>query len=150
MPVRLFALCRFMTAESGMATGVKVGTLLEKHGISEGLLLVFEYGYGKSPPTLTKVPKVTNELVLGLFHFLNQHPECTFITLTQWLSCLLCEKWPTQTPPTVKSIRQSVIHLDARYSKLKSNVHVLKRTVFFLRFWERNIVYRAFSWLRVN
>ena len=102
-----------------MATGVKVGTLLEKHGITEESLLAFEYGCGKSPPSLKKVPKVTNELVLGLFHFLNQHPECTFVTLTQWLSCLFCEKWPGQSPPTVESIRQSVIRLDARYSKLK-------------------------------
>ena len=69
MQVRLFALCRFVTAESGMASGVKVGTLLEKLGISEESLLKFEYGCGKSPPMLIKVPKVNNELVLSLFHF---------------------------------------------------------------------------------
>ena len=48
-----------------MATGVKVGTLLEKHGITEESLLAFEYGCEKGPPSLKKVPKVTmseNEL----------------------------------------------------------------------------------------
>ena len=109
----------FLTTESEMATCVKVGTSLEKYGITEDSLLAFECSSEKNKPTLKKVPKVTNELVLGLFHFLNQHPECTFLTLTQWLSCLFCEKWPSQTPPTVKSIRQSVVRLNARYSKLK-------------------------------
>ena len=68
MPVCL----RCIVSESGMATGVKVGTLLEKHGITEESFLAFEYGCGKSPPSLKKVPKVTNELVLGLFHFVNR------------------------------------------------------------------------------
>ena len=57
---------------------------------------------------LASVPTVTNELVLDLYCFMCRHSECTYQTLTRWLSCLLGDKWPSSQPPTVKAITQSV------------------------------------------
>ena len=70
---------------------------------------------------LDSVPTITNEVVLDLFHFMNRSPECTYHTLTQWLSSLCGERCPKEEFPTVKAIRQSVLRLYARLSRLKKS-----------------------------
>ena len=63
-----FALYCFVITESGgMATSAKVGTSLEKHGITEDSLLAFVSCSGKSQPTLqsSEVTNETNILSVG-------------------------------------------------------------------------------------
>lgn len=98
-----------------------VGSSLQKLGITGVSLLAFVPGLHEREgiPTLKEVQEVTNELVLDLYRFLNKHPECTFVTLAQWLTCMLGEKWPSKSPPTVKSIRLSAVRLMAKFDKLQ-------------------------------
>ena len=62
---------------------------------------------------------VTNEVVLDLFHFKNRNLDCTYHTLRQWLFLLLDHK---ENFPTVKAIRQSILRLCARLTKLKKHI----------------------------
>ena len=81
---------------------------------------------GRGSPYLNSVPSVTNEVVLDLYRFLNQRPECTFLTLTRFFS----EKWPIKTPPTV---RQSVLRLVAKLGKLKKQPNSTEKDLVILR-----------------
>ena len=72
-----------------------------------------------SATELTPAMKITNEMVVDLYHFMCRHSECTYVTLTQWLSCLYGEKWPSDQLPTVRAITQNVKWVLAKMSKLK-------------------------------
>ena len=77
--------------------------------------------------TLESVPIITNEVVLDLSQFMNLNPECTYHTLSQWLSNLLGERCPKEEFPTVKAIRQSILRLHARLSKIKKGLNSQSR-----------------------
>ena len=68
---------------------------------------------------LHSVAMVTNEMVLNLYAIMNRNPEYTYCTLRQWLLVLFGEKCPKKYFPSAKAIRQSVLRLYARLSKLK-------------------------------
>ena len=63
---------------------------------------------------------VTNGVVPDLYDFMCRHCECTYLSLTKWLSCLYGDKWPKESP-TVKSITQSVKRLSAKKDKIKKS-----------------------------
>ena len=62
---------------------------------------------------------VTNGLVLDLYEFMNRHSGCTFDSFRRWLALLMGCNWPVIHFPTSKSLRQSVIRLSSRLTKLK-------------------------------
>ncbi len=99
-----------------MASSVICPTL-HKLGISPSILL--EVANDSDTETLSSVPCVTNEIVVELYHFMNQNSECTYYTLWRWLSSLLGDEWPTNNFPTVKSVRQSVIRIVTKLNKLR-------------------------------
>lgn len=96
-----------------------IGTSLHKLKITSSTLLA--YTDESSPVTesgLASVPTITNEMVLDLYSFMCKHSECTYRTLTRWLCCLLGEKWPSDQPPSIKAITQSVKRVLIRKEKL--------------------------------
>ena len=54
---------------------------------------------------------------------MNLNPECTYHTLSRWLSNLLGERCPKEEFPTVKAIRQTILRLHARLSKIKKGLN---------------------------
>ena len=101
-----------------MATSIKtMGSRLEEVVTTDTLFRFIDDSDVEIPPVSDV--QVTNGLVLDLYHFMNGHQQCTFYTLRLWLRWLLQEKWPTGNVPAVNSIRQSVLRLSARLSKLK-------------------------------
>ena len=94
----------------------RVGESLQKLNITHSTLLTC--ANDPASTELTPVTVITNGTVLDLHDFMCRHCECTYLSLTQWLSCLYGDKWPKESP-TVKSITQSVKRLSARYEKVK-------------------------------
>ena len=96
------------------------GTSLQKLKISTSALLSFvDSSVSTRGNGLPSLSVVTNEVVLDLYHFMCGHSECTYKTLTQWLSCLFGKKWPSDNSPSIKAITQSIKRLLARLDKLK-------------------------------
>ena len=93
-----------------------VGASLQKLNITSSALLACASDCASGD--LTSVAVITNGVVLDLYDFMCRHCECTYRSLTQWLSCLYGDKWPKESP-TVKSITQSVKRLSARKDKIK-------------------------------
>ena len=60
--------------------------------------------------------KMSVVTTLELFKFMNANSMCTFYTLKKWLATML---GTMEHFPTVNSIRQNVLHLSARLSKMK-------------------------------
>ena len=93
--------------------------ILEKLNITSSSLLSFtESSVSPVNRDIPSISIVTNEIVLGLHQFMCAHPECTYGSLSQWLSCLYGDKWP-RCPPSVKAITQSLKRLIAKIDKLK-------------------------------
>ncbi len=63
--------------------------------------------------------KLTNGLVLDLNDFMNKKEDCTYDTFKTWVATLLGKDWPEDHPPSVKALRQSVIRLSNRLTKIK-------------------------------
>ena len=65
------------------------------------------------------VSTVTNKIVYELYHFRKMNPPCTYQTLWQWLACLCEDRWSDENFPTVSSVRQSVLRIVSKVTKLK-------------------------------
>ena len=63
-----------------------------------------------STPVITKVE---------LYMFSKSNPSCTYYTLWKWLACLFKDKWSEKSFPTIKSVRQSVLQIVFKVSKLR-------------------------------
>ena len=68
---------------------------------------------------LTEDKLVSNGLVLDLYEFMNRHHDCTYDSFRRWLALLMGYNWPVKNFPTSKALRQSVIRLFSRLTKLK-------------------------------
>ncbi len=75
---------------------------LHKLIISPSILL--EVANDSDTETLSSVPRVMNEIVVELYHFMNRNSECTYYTLWRWLSRLLGDEWPTNNFPIYRQI----------------------------------------------
>ena len=64
-------------------------------------------------------PVITKNAILELHIFRKSNPSCTYYTLWKWIACLFTDKWSEDNFPTVKSIRQSVLQIAAKVSKLQ-------------------------------
>lgn len=94
--------------------------VLHKLGVTSASLLNYaDPTFNSKVHQLSSLPCVTNEIVLELNQFMNRNQMCTYYTLWQWLAALVGQNWPQNKFPTVKAIRQSVIRLVAKLSKLK-------------------------------
>lgn len=77
---------------------------------------------------------ITNEVVLELCHFMNRNPVCTYYTLWRWLFALYAKSLNHQPQdhshefPTIKAVRQSLVRLVAKLSKLKKLPQGIKKT----------------------
>ena len=68
--------------------------ILKKLNITSSSLLSFtESSVSPVNRDIPSISIVTNEIVLSLHQFLCAHPECTYGSLSQWLSCLYGDKW---------------------------------------------------------
>ena len=102
-----------------MATSTKMmGSRLQEVVTADTLFQFIDDSDAEIPPVSDV--RVTNGKVLDLYHFMNGHQQCTFYTLRLWLRWL---KWPIGNAPAVNSIRQSVLRLSARLSKLCNSDH---------------------------
>ena len=68
---------------------------------------------------LPEVQVITNELILELLRFKDQHPQCTFRIFYCWLKNLYGKNWPDETPPTCKAVTKSIRRLMEAFEKLK-------------------------------
>ena len=68
---------------------VAVGQICSKNGIMFSMLL--SYVSTKSCVCLPEVQTITNELILQLSRFKDQHSQCTFKTLHEWIRALYME-----------------------------------------------------------
>ena len=75
---------------------------------------------------MPNVEIVTNETTVELFRFMNDNPTCTLFTLRKWLAQMLGAK---EAFPTVNSIRQSILRVSGRLSKLKKMPRSEKKDV---------------------
>ena len=89
---------------------------LSKIGVTPSVLLSY---LDDDQVKMASVPCITNEIVLELYHFMNGNKLCTYYTLWQWLASLFGDYWPKDNFPTVKAVRQSVLRLVAKLTKLK-------------------------------
>ena len=64
-------------------------------------------------------PVVTKKAILELHIFKKSSPSCTYYTLWKWIACLFKDKWSEDNFPTIKSIRQSVLQIARKVSKLQ-------------------------------
>ena len=62
--------------------------------------------------------KVTNEVMLDLLNFMNNNAKCSYYTYWQWVTYLF-KTVPRDCFPTINSLRQSVVRLSTRLTKLK-------------------------------
>ena len=85
---------------------VQVGKSLQRLNISSVALLSFTHQSTCEMAFISPISVITNEVVLDLYHFMCRNCECTYKTVTEWLSHLYGEKWPRDQPPTVKAITQ--------------------------------------------
>lgn len=83
------------------------------------LLSYVEAGGDQCIQHLPRLPTVTNELILELIKFKNQHSECTYKTFHCWLIDIYGEQWPQPDSPTYQAITRSVERLNARLTKIK-------------------------------
>ena len=85
---------------------------LASAGINTSILL-------SSDVTDLKDVRLTNGIVLDLHNFMNETKNCTYFTYKNWIAAMLGSKWPVKDPPTIKALRQSVIRLSSKSSKLR-------------------------------
>ena len=69
--------------------------------------------------TAVSAPVITKEAILELYMFCKSNPSCTYYTLWKWLACLFKDKWSEESFPTIKSVRQSVLQIVFKVSKLR-------------------------------
>ncbi len=88
---------------------------------SERLLAVADDSDQGSDIEALNVPAshITNQFVLELYNFMNRNSPCTFYVLWCWMSSLFSAKREQEEFPTIKSIRQSVLRLSAKFMNLK-------------------------------
>ena len=65
-----------------------------------------------------EMPRVTNQVMLELLNFMNRNTKCSYYTYWRWVSCLF-KIVPRDSFPTIKSLRQSVVRLSTKLTKLK-------------------------------
>ncbi|XP_065887842.1 uncharacterized protein [Dysidea avara] len=94
-----------------MATIDDCGVFLLQHGLTPAMLL--------SDNSSISATNVTNGLVLDLYEFMNKHRSRNYDSFRRWLALLMGYEWPVKTFPTSKSLRQSVIRLSSRLTKIK-------------------------------
>ena len=85
---------------------------------------------------LHSVAMVTNEMVLDLHSIMNHNPEYTYCTLRQWLLVLFGKRFQEKDFPSAKAIRQNVLRLCARLSKLKKERNCLSKGEKIQRFFQ--------------
>ena len=85
---------------------------LASAGINTSMLL-------SSDVTELKDVRLTNGIILDLHNFMNKTKNCTYLTYKNWIAAILGSKWPVKDPPTIKALRQSVIRLSSKLSKLR-------------------------------
>ena len=103
-----------------MASLPMIGGALQKLKITSSTLLSFmDFSVNAEDCCLPPISMVTNEVVLDLYHFMCRYSRCTYKILTQWLLYLYGDKWPSDNPPSVKAVTQSIKRLLAKLDKLK-------------------------------
>lgn len=101
-----------------MAECLAVGPYLSKYNVTPSMLLSCLTSSDDEHEFSIPDLRVTNGVVLDLYHFMNLHPHCSFSTLRTWLSLLFGASWPADAP-TIKAIRQSVIRLSEKFARSK-------------------------------
>ena len=99
------------------------GPICSKNGITSSMLL--SYVSTKSCVRLPEVQTITNELILELSRFRDQHSQCTFKTLHEWIRALHGSIWPQEEALTYQAISKSIEWLTA---SLRNNT-VLQRNM---------------------
>ena len=118
---------------------VVVGLICSKNGITSSML--FSYVSTKSCVCLPEVQTITNELILELSRFKDQHLQCTFKTLHEWIRALHDGSiWPQEEAPTYQAISKSIERLTARLSKLKKQHSTAKKYEIISGFLEHEYV----------
>ena len=62
---------------------------------------------------------LTNGLVIELLRFKDEHAECTYRSMYNWVQDLYGRKWPIEAAPTLQAFTKSVERLKAKLSKFK-------------------------------
>ena len=63
--------------------------------------------------------EVTNGLILDLHCFMKKNGNCTYDTFKCWVAMLCGKNWPEDQPPSTKAIRQGVVRLASKLTKLR-------------------------------
>lgn len=97
------------------------------YGINTSALLSLEF---------SKIEEIqlTNRIILDLHFLMNKNENCTYQTFRNWIVALFGSQWPSHDPPTVKAIRQSVIRLSSRLTKLKKGRSTDEKEIVIARF----------------
>ena len=90
------------------------GKFLSQHNLTPAMLLSDDLSMAST--------EVSNGLVLDLHEFMNRHHDCTYDSFRRWLALLMGYNWPNKNFPTSKALRQSVIRLFSRLTKLKKSI----------------------------
>ena len=118
---------------------VVVGLICSKNGITSSML--FSYVSTKSCVCLPEVQTITNELILELSRFKDQHLQCTFKTLHEWIRALHDGSiWPQEEAPTYQAISKSIERLTARLCKLKKQHSTAKKDEIISEFLQHEYV----------
>jgi hypothetical protein len=112
-------------------------------GLSQELLLaVADDSCSVDAIKVLHIPKsyVTNQTMSELHNFLYRNPLCSYYTYWQWAFALLENSRPDNNFPTIKSIRQSIVRLSSKLTKLRkmpsSEEKCLKLAEFFNQEYE--------------
>lgn len=93
----------------------------------------------RSPPIRWSEPLslVSNKEVLDLFKYKDCHAEITDKVAYEWVKNMYGDNWP-ETPPTVASLKQSVVRLRCKLSKIKKQKYSEKRDTEIESFLQRD------------
>ena len=89
-----------------------------KFGVEEKALLSYMSQCQKQV-SVPQVRHISNQLLLELLRFKDQHAECTFRTMYCWVKDLFGKKWPEEAAPTLQAFTKSMERLKAKLAKLK-------------------------------
>ena len=94
---------------------------------------------------LHSVAMVTNEMVLNLHSIISHNSDYTYCTLRQWLLELFGKNFQEKDFPSAKAIRQNILRLCGRLSKLKKEKTAHLRMKKFRDFYRKNIACHKYS-----
>lgn len=105
------------TVQTSSRSFEQIAPRCHENGIHSGMLLSWQEDPDHRQ-SLTKLEKITNEIVLELCKVKDQHND-SFQALHCWLKELHGRNWPAEQAPSYQAITRCTSRLSARLNKLK-------------------------------